>query len=162
MNDKHRIGYKGEPVSGKKAAGILFTDGKSILLLKRAGEGANIGKWSIPGGKSHENETEINNARRETMEEAGLKSIPGDRIDSHVVKNGHHKFSTFIYRVSKPFEVKLSKEHSEHKWVPFDEISKMELHPKFKKSLPELMRLVRKKITNFSEWCQITEYIKKA
>lgn len=157
----HRIGDGGTKVWGKKAAGILFTDGKSVLLLKRAGEGDNIGKWALPGGKGRDGETEIHTACREAREETGLASIPGHRIDSMSTKNGQQKFTTYIYRVNEPFEVTLSKEHSESKWVPFDEVLRMELHPKFRDAFPEYLRMIRKKITSFSEWSQLTDIIKK-
>lgn len=143
----------------KKAAGILFTDGKSILLLKRAGEGEHIGKWALPGGKSKDMESEIQTARRESMEEAGIKSIPGHRIDSLVTRSGQDKFTGFVYRVGKPFDVQLSKEHSDYKWASLDEISKMELHPKFKDKLPEYLRIIRRKIRTFSEWHALTKII---
>ena len=158
----HRIGDGGTKVWGKKAAGILFTDGKSVLLLKRAGEGDNIGKWALPGGKCKEGETEIHNARREAMEETGLDSLPGHRIDSMATKSGQQKFTTFIYRVPSKFDVTLSKEHSDSRWVPFDEVMGMELHPKFKESFPDYLHLIRKKITSFVEWAQVTSTIEKS
>lgn len=153
----HRIGSQGEKVWGKKAAGILFTDGKSMLLLKRAGEGDNIGKWALPGGKAKDKESDIQTARRESMEETGVKSIPGYRIDSLITKNGQQKFTGFVFRVDKPFDVELSKEHSEYKWAPLDEVAKMELHPKFKEKLPEYLGIIRRKVKTFSEWCSITK-----
>jgi hypothetical protein len=41
----------------KLAAGILFTDGEKILLMKRNNEGRNGGKWDIPAGGREEGET---------------------------------------------------------------------------------------------------------
>ncbi len=157
--DRHRIGAGGTSVKGKKAAGILFTDGKSILLLKRAGEGDHIDKWGLPGGKAKEGETEIGNAVRETLEETGVKTIPGYRFNSMITKNGKQKFTTFFYHVAKPFDVHLSKEHSESKWADFDALSSLDLHPKLKEHIPDFLRIIRRKMTNFSEWVMITESI---
>lgn len=141
----------------KKAAGILFTDGKKILLLRRAGEGEHIGKWAIPGGKGKDGETEISTAIRETLEETGMNSIPGYRFDSISNKSGQKKFTTFFYRVREPFDVSLSSEHDASRWVPFDEVAMLELHPKFRNNLSEYLRTIRKKVQSFSEWCKLTE-----
>lgn len=157
---KHqRIGKGGTKVKGKKAAAILFTDGKSILLLKRAGEGDHVGTWALPGGKSEEGETEIGCAIRETLEETGLDSIPGYRFDSMSTKNGRQKFTTFFYRVPKLFDVHISKEHSGWKWVPFDDLGSIKLHPKFKESLPDYLHLIKKKTHSFNEWVSLTDAI---
>lgn len=141
----------------KKAAGIIFTDGRSILLMKRAGEGEHIGKWALPGGKAKDGETEIGTAVREVKEETGLPSIPGYRFDSMMQKSGTKKFTTFFYRVPEPFDVTLSKEHSDYEWVNFDEITDLELHPKFKASLPEYLRTIRKKTSTFHEWLNLRQ-----
>lgn len=160
MNYK-RIGSGGTKVKGKKAAAILFTDGKSMLLLKRAGEGDYIGTWALPGGKSKDKETEIDNAIRETKEETGIDSIPGYRFASSTHKNGHQKFTIFLYKINNKFDVKLSKEHSDWGWIDFDNLKKIKLHPKFEKEIPELLKIIRKKTTaSFDEWSKITDVIK--
>lgn len=141
----------------KKAAGIVFTDGKSILLMKRAGEGEHIGTWALPGGKAKEGETEIGNAIRETKEETGLTSIPGRRFDSMSNKSGLKKFTAFFYHVSKPFDVTLSKEHSDYEWIDFENLKNKELHPKLKENIPDYLHKIQKKVRNFSEWKTIQE-----
>jgi 8-oxo-dGTP pyrophosphatase MutT (NUDIX family) len=158
----HRIGSGGDKFYGKKAAGILFTDGRSMLLLKRAGEGDHIGTWALPGGKGKEGETDIGNARREAMEETGLDAIPGHRFDSLTKRDGRHRFTTYLYRVGKPFDVTISHEHSDYKWVPIDEVSKLDLHPKFRECLSEFLRMIRKKVTTYAEWRTITDEMNKA
>lgn len=136
----------------KHAAGIFFTDGKSVLLMKRAGEGENIGTWALPGGKAHEDESAIKNASREVKEETGIKEIPGRRIDSMTSDGKECQFTTFIYRVDHQFPVKLSKEHSDYDWIPFEKIPSFKLHPKVKENFPAYLRLARRKLTKFSEW----------
>ena len=156
-----RIGAGGTKTKGKKGAGIIFTDGKSILLLKRADGTDHPQTWAPPGGGNKNSETEIGNAIRETKEETGVDSIPGYRFNSLSTKNGHHKFCTFFYHVDKPFDVHVSHEHTESKWVDFDSVSKMDLHPKFKEHLSEYLRIIRKKVMNFNEWSALTETINK-
>lgn len=135
----------------KKSAGIVFTDGTSILLLKRS-QGNNYGTWGIPGGKSKDGETEIGNAIRETKEETGLKIIPGERFDSINNKTNNKKYTTFFYKVDEPFPIKLNEEHSSYKWVKFEDLKDYKLHPKLKMQLPDFLRKIRKKVANFNEW----------
>ncbi len=54
MQDYHRIGKDGAKYKGKRGAGILFTDGKQILLLKRSEGSDNPGTWGLPGGGAKE------------------------------------------------------------------------------------------------------------
>lgn len=49
----------------------MVRDGK--LLLKKATRGISVGKWNGPGGKSEPGETPEECARREVLEETGLR-----------------------------------------------------------------------------------------
>lgn len=141
----------------KTAAGILFTDGKSILLLKRSEkEEKNKNKWSIPGGKGHIDEDAMEVAEREVREETGLKTIPGKKFASFSRNNDIFRFTTFLYLVDKQFSVTLSKEHSDFKWIPISDLKKFDLHPKFSDQLPKFLKAIRKKEKNFLEWLKIT------
>ena len=157
--DYHRIGEKGSRVGSKRGAGILFTDGKSILLLKRAGKCRHTGTWAFPGGHGHQGETDISTAIRETKEETGLDSIPGHRIDSFSSQDGHKRFTTFLYQVTKPFDCSLSEEHSDWGWVPFDGLQGKDLHPKVKENLSRYLKAIRRKTWTFEEWRRLTEII---
>lgn len=148
---KHRIGEGGNPVKGKNAAGILFTDGSSMLLLKRA-EGSHTGTWGLPGGHSMDGETEIGNAIRETKEETGLSSIPGYRFDEMSSRDGKKKFTVFLYRVGSQFDVDLSEEHTDWDWVDLNSFEDKDLHPKLEENLPRYLRCIRRKIRSFTEW----------
>lgn len=154
-----RIGSGGEPVKGKKAAGIFFTDGHKVLLLKRSQEGDHGGTWALPGGKAKDGESEISNAIRETKEECGLGSIPGYRIDSLSSHNGHQKFTGFVYRVTEPFQIRLSKEHTDWDWVDLNNLKSKDLHPKFKEQIPRYISAIKRKINKFSEWVQYRESV---
>jgi len=153
----HRIGKDGTKYWGKKGAGILFTDGKSMLLLKRAKGTDNANKWGLPGGKTESGESDIAAAIRETKEETGLDKIPGHRIDSFVSVDGRHRFVTFLYRVNEQFQdVSLSDEHSDWKWVDLNDLTSEDLHPKLEVNLPRYIRLIRRKVKNFNEWQEIS------
>jgi 8-oxo-dGTP pyrophosphatase MutT (NUDIX family) len=155
----HRIGEGGAKVKNKRAAGIFFTDGTHVLLLKRSGESSHTGTWALPGGGARDGETAIGTAIRETREETGLQSIPGHRLDSLVSQDGHKHFTTFVYRVPSQFKVNLSDEHSAWEWVPFEELAKKDLHPKFEENLSRYLHAVRRKIRSFSEWTEFTNRI---
>lgn len=130
-----------------KAAGIIFTDGKKILLLKRE-TGDHSKTWAIPGGKAHEKETPIENAKREAKEEIG--TVQGKEIDKYSVEN----FTGYIYKVDMPFKVTLNKEHSQYEWVDLDKVKEKNLHPSFAKEWPIYLKKIIKsnKRKTFKEW----------
>jgi ADP-ribose pyrophosphatase YjhB (NUDIX family) len=146
MNETyHHIGEGGRRYWGDKGAGILFTDGKSVLLLKRAqfGSADNVGTWGIPGGKAEKGESAIDTAVRETKEEAG--NVEGTRFAQFDEKDGRHIFTVFLYKVSKPFEVKLSEEHNASEWINLADLNEYNLHPKFEQGLPYYLRAIHRK-----------------
>ena len=151
----HRIGEGGNKVKGKKAAGIFFTDGQKVLMLKRRKE--DNGTWALPGGHTKDGESQIGAAIRETKEETGLDSIPGYRFEDFTSTDGRKKFTCYMYRVSKPFDVvELSEEHTDWEWSDLEQLSSMDLHPKFRENLPRYLKSIRRKVKTFSEWSKIT------
>lgn len=157
--DYHRIGDRGNRVGSTRSAGILFTDGKSILLLKRAGDCRHSGTWAFPGGHGRAGETDISTAVRETKEETGLDTIPGHRIENFVSQDGHKKFTTFLYKVGQPFDCTLSDEHSDWSWTPFEDLRSRDLHPKVGENMGRFLKAIRRKVWTFEEWCRLTEII---
>lgn len=147
----HRIGKEGRKYWGKAGAGILFTDGNSILLLKRKEPSDHAGTWGIPGGRAKEKESPIDTALRETEEECGV-GARGKQIARFHEKDGHHNFHVFVYKVATPFDCKVSNEHSESKWVALAELKNYELHPRLRESLPHYLRAVNTTKRPFSEW----------
>jgi|688.fasta_scaffold17329_15 bis(5'-nucleosidyl)-tetraphosphatase len=135
----------------KKAAGILFTDGQSILLLLRS-EGKNANTWGLPGGKSKSGESDLETAIRETMEETGLEKVPGENFDSVTNDQTTKPYTAFLYQIDKQFTVKLNHEHTDAKWVNFKDLKSLNLHPKLKENLSKYLSKIRKKISHFNEW----------
>lgn len=126
-----------------KNGGILYTDGKQVLLLKKRDNGS----WGLPGGTAKKGETDIATARRETKEECGV--LTGTQFD----KLSEKDWITFLYKIDKPFKCRLSKEHTDWKWFNFDELKKINLHPKFKQKLHQYIKLVQKEFgKDFKEW----------
>ena len=152
---KHRIGKGGNPVKGKNAAGIFFTDGQKVLMLKRREE--DDGTWALPGGKAHKGESQIGAAIRETKEETGLEQIPGYRFEDLESHDGHKRFTCYLYRVRKPFDVvTLSEEHTDWDWMDLSDLEDHNLHPKFRQNLPRYLKSIRRKVKTFSEWSDLT------
>jgi len=158
MRDR-RLGSGGTKVKGQSGAAIFFTDGTSVLLLKRSDSGDNPDTWALPGGTAKQGESAIGTAIRETKEETGLDSIPGYRIESLDTKNGRQKFTVFIYRVGKQFDIDLSHEHTDWAWVSFADLSGKDLHPKFEEHVDRYLRVVRRKMGSFQEWVDLTTLI---
>jgi 8-oxo-dGTP pyrophosphatase MutT (NUDIX family) len=149
----HRIGKGGGRYWGRMGAGILFSDGKSILLLKRGGNSDHKGTWGIPGGRAKEGEAPIETAKRETKEECG--SAEGTRIEHFHEKDGAHHFHVYLFAVAKPFEIELSGEHTKGEWIPLDEVKEYDLHPKFKDAWSAYLHAIQKRFLrreHFSEW----------
>ena len=147
----HRLGKNGSRYKGKKGAGIFFTDGSNVLLLKRSEKGDNGGTWGLPGGKAEDGETAVATAMREAKEECG--QIKGMRFDSLESQDGRFNWTTFFFLVDGPFPCELSDEHTDWDWFDLDKVDEENLHPKFKESLPRYLRLLRRKPgLSFREW----------
>lgn len=149
----HRVGKDGGKYWGKRAAGILYTDGQDILLLKRSEKGDNSGTWGVPGGKAKKNESAIDTARRETKEECG-KSHSGQQFANFLTKDGSHSFMCYLYSIDDKFDCDLSDEHTDYEWIGLKEVAKYNLHPKFKEVWPRYKSAIENKFKNqnFSEW----------
>jgi 8-oxo-dGTP diphosphatase len=149
-----RVGKNGNKYWGSKGAGVFYTDGSKVLLLKRAEKGDAEGTWGLPGGKVEEGETNIDAAVRESIEECG--SSKGRRFDDLLEKDGQHEWTTFFFQIDKPFDCKLSNEHSDWKWFDLNKLNKINLHPKLKENLDRHLKVVNKKFKklNFKEWLQ--------
>lgn len=149
-----RIGMNGNKYWGSKAAGIFFTDGSKVLLLKRSDKGDNGGTWGLPGGKVEEKETLIDAASREAKEECG--HVEGSRFEDLKEEDGMHVWTTFFFKIKKPFDCKLSDEHTEYKWINLDELKNYKLHPALEKNLDRHLHVIknskRKGVFGFKEW----------
>lgn len=149
----NRIGKNGAKYWGSKGAGIFFTDGKKVLLLKRSEKGDGHNTWGLPGGKVEEGETDIDAAMREAEEECG--KVKGQRFADLKETDNKHYWTTFFFKIEKPFSCKLSDEHTDYKWFKLDELDSVKLHPKLRENLDRHLKVIKNKKFNFKEWLEV-------
>ena len=132
-----------------RGAGILYTDGKKILLLYRSvNTRAHPFTWAPTGGGIEKGENYLQTAERESKEEIGI--LKGRKIAEFV----NDPFIMYVYKVGKPFEVKLNDEHTKSEWVSLDKVNSYKLHPNFKKEWPKYLKAIQKSNSSFSEWLE--------
>jgi 8-oxo-dGTP pyrophosphatase MutT (NUDIX family) len=118
-------------------AGILFFDGKKILLLKKPN-----GKWGFIGGKPIETETPLETAKRETLEEIGVMHGKNEKELKLRIRGGN--YYTYIFKVNEIFDdIKLSEEHIDFSWVKLENLEKIKLSKIFKYCLPEILKALK-------------------
>ncbi|MCK9458592.1 MAG: NUDIX hydrolase [Proteobacteria bacterium] len=122
----------------KPAAGIFFTDGRAVLMLKRRPPGSNPNTWGLPGGHSEGEETPLMAAQREAREECG--KMTGKKFG--VLTSG--AWTCFFYQVPKTFRCEISEEHDAWEWVKFEELKHLQLHPQFKKQMQRYIAFVKR------------------
>lgn len=124
-----------------------------FLIIKRAPTDANnAGKWEVPGGKLDEGQDLTHALEREVLEETGLLVEPIHRLawtDSFVIGKGKYKGLTYIvlFSIARVIggKVAMSHEHTEYKWVGYNELIGRDLTHETKSAAIYLMpRLTRR------------------
>lgn len=117
-----------------KAAGILYTDGKSVLFTRRGNGGDFPNMWAIPGGTLEDGESLIECAVRENLEELRYPTV-GELAELGTVNlvsdadgETEVEFTTFRNVVSEPFTPILNYENTEFMWAPIGQWP-LPLHP---------------------------------
>lgn len=124
-----------------EGAGIFFTDGKCVLLLKR-NDPKSFGTWGLPGGHLKDGESPLEGAKREANEECG--HFEGEQF-SH--KEREHEngflFNTFFFKVEKPFKCTLNSEHSDYAWVNFNKLDGFKLFQPLAEEIDHYIKLTK-------------------
>lgn len=116
------------------AAGLLAYDAAldSVLLQHRVSWSHFGGTWALPGGARHEDESAMDAAFREALEEAG---VPGSAVRpraTSVLDLEIWSYTTVIGDVVVPFEPVISDPESHAlEWVRVDAVADHPLHPSF-------------------------------
>lgn len=106
---------------------VLVVHEQRVLALKRSSHSdAAPGKWETISGRVQYNETLFDAAQRETKEETSLEvQLEKRPILSYLAKRSHEDMIVTVYR-GKPesTDVVLSDEHTEYRWMHFEEFQK--------------------------------------
>ncbi|MDD5163409.1 MAG: NUDIX hydrolase [Candidatus ainarchaeum sp.] len=115
--------------------------GKKFLVMKRAPTArAYPNRWDFPGGKMEHGENPYKAIEREIKEETNFKAkalrpefVFSEKFSDH--------YNVFIFYKCKQIsgKIKISEEHTEHKWASKKEIMKMKLET----SLREYLKIRR-------------------
>jgi len=96
-----------------------------LILQRSTKETSMHGLWELPGGKVEEGETPRQTAVIEVKEEAGLDITLKSNLGPHHDDKKKKTYHAYIATPKKGQKVKLSEEHSAHKWVTPEEVLAM-------------------------------------
>lgn len=107
---------------------LLRNASGKILLLKRSEEkyGKTSGSWDIVGGRIDPGTPLLENLRREVTEETKLSIITEPKLIAaqDIIPNAERHIVRLTYVAQTEGEPQLDQvEHSEYKWVTFQELS---------------------------------------
>jgi ADP-ribose pyrophosphatase YjhB (NUDIX family) len=133
------------------AGALILKDGR-LLLVKR-GAHPGFGKWSVPGGLVELGEKAQDAMVREVKEEVGLdvEAVKLTDVADTITCDGdgrvqyHFVVVNFVARIIGG-ELKTATDILEARWVPVDEVEKVDLTTSFRaffeKHKNEILRLV--------------------
>ncbi len=125
------------------AAGVLLTDGASVVLQHRAAWSHHGGTWALPGGALHADESAVAGALREAGEEAGIAAGDVEVVATTVLAHPDWSYTTVIARAVHDLDVRATDAESVAvTWVGIDEVADRELLPAFGDAWPTLRRML--------------------
>ncbi len=126
------------------AACYLETQGK-LLVLQRAEEKLEGGKWGVPAGKLEKGETPLHAAVRELFEETGIQIDAASQVQSlgalYIRKpEVDYVYHLFKIHIDDLLPVHLSNEHQAYAWAALQELETMPLMAGAQKALEYYQR----------------------
>lgn len=115
-----------------RVVGCFLEYNNHFVLLRRHSHKPDGSSWALPAGKVEQNESDIDAAVRELLEETGYKANPSqlellDEHQFHMPSGTTNDFVCFKVALSKPHEVTVEDSaHSEHRWVTAQEAYAMD------------------------------------
>ena len=115
----------------------------SILLQHRAPWVHNGDTWGIPGGARDSHESILEGAKREAHEELGIDTDLIEPIHTFTDDHGPWRYDTIIAKASPDLIAhEMNDESQEVRWVAFNDVAGMTLHPSFARHWPVLQTLL--------------------
>ena len=119
----------------------VFKDGK-VLIVRRVKDDFLGGKYELPGGGVDDGETIVEAAKREVMEETGLKinKVIGtfEGFDYTTNKKPHVRQVNFLVEV-EPGDIILSSEHDAFLWVDSKAVDTPEMTDKMRQCIKQAL-----------------------
>lgn len=136
-----------------KYADILVIFEDELLLLKRANYNKTFGgKWCLPGGHVINGEDSKTTIIRELYEETNIEIDNPELFITYQYQTSEISDIFFIILDTKP-TIKISKEHSQYKWVKFDELYYYD--EKFAGETFNIIKnFMENKFDNINEWLE--------
>ncbi|MFD5868592.1 NUDIX domain-containing protein [Corynebacterium sp. NPDC060344] len=135
------------------AAGLLvLTPDRRVLMQHRAEWTSCPLTWGVPGGARDSHETAAEAALRESEEETGITADQVRVLDADVTSGpfpadparpelaGDWTYTTVYALADGPLDTFPNAESLELRWVPFDEVTELDLLPAFAESWPAVRR----------------------
>jgi len=119
------------------SAGIAFTAGGDVLVLRRSPKVASPRTWAVPGGHVEPGESTLEAAVREIDEEI-LNAPARYVVSEELVFGGDLDFTMFIAPLRRRFTPRLNWENDDYRWADREQLSRLKLHPGFKKILQRI------------------------
>jgi 8-oxo-dGTP diphosphatase len=114
------------------AVTVLVFRGDRMLSMRRASsEDAAPGLWEGVSGRVRAGEDPIEAARREVVEETGLRVRVEPRpIASYAARRGSEPMTVIVFRAEhEEGEVELSQEHEAYRWCELSELIELGVPP---------------------------------
>lgn len=118
---------------------LILNTHSEFLLVKRVDKDlAFPGNWELPGGGIDYGENMEDSLVREVKEECGLSvcAVKPIAVNNFYIEKIQYFEVTYLCEVSDGFyDIKLSPEHSEYKWVNFNDLSILDGNEYMKKTI---------------------------
>ena len=137
------------------AAGLLLAHPDAGVLLQLRAEWSHFGgTWGLPGGARKRDESAESAAVREADEEAGIPPDVVEVLTRSINDLGYWSYTTVVARATRFVEPVIGDaESTELRWVAFDDVAGLALHPGFASSWPVLRAL----LAGFDEFAFVAE-----